>query len=154
MLEIFNFFRFFFFLLLKKFVQRSSVQFWQTSQNNCQKARKFSVILWKWIEKYNYFEWFFSSNCSSGYVDCSVDNPAENKRREFEIFTWLFRKRLWKVQKKFSRKCPYWHLEVRFVNPVWNIITKGRQFFAHCPQLMKKSLISKTSFGQTFTANT
>ena len=64
--------------------------------------------------------------------------PSWKKTARIWSFHATFQKKTLKSSKKFSRKCPYWHVQGRFVNPVWIIITKGGQFFAHCPQLMRK----------------
>ena len=89
------------------FLRTSSAQFWQL--NRKEKARRpeiFCPLSEKYSKKIRFSNSCFPSSCSSGYVDCCFDRPAEKRWRKADTFWLHVRKCLTKFEEMFSHNCP------------------------------------------------
>ena len=110
------------------FLRRSSAQFWQLNRKeNARRPEIFCSLSENDQKKLSFLNSCFSSNCSSGYVDCCFDKPAEKNDKQPNLSLHV-RKRFDKFEKMFSPKCPYWHVQCRFDNPVGKNSSKDRFF--------------------------
>ena len=101
---------------------------------SCQSPQK------KWKLKY-FFREDFSSKCPYGNLENTIDNLIEKKRQTAKTFSLSVRKTKKKFRTFFRKiylsKCSCKHVESGSGSPASIFLTKGREIFTQCPEMIK-----------------